>query len=378
MTAGTRSLDATHRVVVTAAVALLLVIALATPAFAGNYEVRACDAAPGFVNNSWVPESNHGGMAIYTQCPSGGFDTGLVIRHVGSPSGYTVPSGSAARWFFSAPPGAGIVGVRMNARFEQWNHRWQVGLSNGQTILDGCWAHPTNTGGTCGSYWTEADYTPVPGNQTIYTEMYCVYGPCPVSYNSGTPGNVWARAILSSVTVTIADGTLPGVSITGGGAVAGGWLRGVQGVSFDTSDNTGIKYVRALVGDREAARQDRPCDFTQRAPCTNGPGSLEFNTANFGDGRHTLAVQSTDGADNTGGASRELLIDNTPPGQPEGLSIVGGDGWRSENSFKLAWKNPKEDHAPIVAAEYEICRASDGAGCVKGERTGMPSRRSTT
>ncbi len=363
---GTSSMTTAIRLL---AVILVCFSAAAAPAFGGNYEVRACDAAPDYVNHSWLPESNHGGMAIYPDCPSGGFDTGLVIRHVGSPSGYTVPSGAAARWWFSAPAGASIVGVRMNARFEQWSHRWQVGLSNGSTLLDGCWAQPTNTGGACGSYSTEAEYTPVPHSPTIYTEMYCVYGPCPVSWNANTPGNVWARAILSSVTVTIADGTLPGVSITGGGAVAGGWRRGVQGVSFDTSDNVGIKYVRVLVGDREAARQDRPCDFTQRAPCTNRPGSLEFNTANFADGKHTLSVQSTDGADNTGGASRELLIDNTPPGQPEGLAIASGDGWRSENKFRVTWKNPKEDHAPVAGAEYEICRATDGGGCVRGERT---------
>jgi hypothetical protein len=33
-------------------------------------------------------------------------------------------------------------------------------------------------------------------------------------------------------------------------------------------------------------------------------------------------------------------------------------------------RTPKEDDAPIVAAGYEICRATDGAGCVKGERAG--------
>lgn len=358
-----------HQVAI-AMLSLLAFATAATPAHAGNYPVYACDAAPGWVNNSWVATQTHGGMAIYQECPSGGFDTGLVTRHVGQASGSTVPTGAAARWWFTAPPGAAVVGVRMNARFEQFNHRWQVGLSNGATLIDGCWATPSNTGGTCGSYPTELEYIPVPPSQDIYTETYCAYGPCPAYWTSGTPGNVFARAIISSITVTVSDGTLPGVSITGGGAAAGGWRAGVQSVSLDTADNSGVKWVRVLVGDREAARQDRHCDFTQRAPCTNGPATLEFNTAGFADGRHTLSVQSTDAADNTGGDSRELLIDNTPPGQPIELALAGGDGWRSENKFRVTWTNPKEDHAPIAAAEYEICRASDGAGCVRGERTG--------
>jgi hypothetical protein len=170
--------------------AALLAAVPAAPAAAGTYEVVACDAAPGFVNNSWTGDRNDAGMAVYQECPSGGFDTGLVTRHNGSPAGTTVPSGAASRWFFSAPAGAGIVGIRMNARFEQWDHRWQVGLSNGATLIDGCWPTSANTGGTCGSYPSEIEYIPIPGNGTIYTETYCVYGPCPASYNANTPGHV--------------------------------------------------------------------------------------------------------------------------------------------------------------------------------------------
>src|SRR5213593_157000 len=97
---------------------------------ASTYEVRACDAAPGFVNNSWSPEVTHGGMAVYPVCPSEGADNGgLVARHVAQPSGWTVPSGAAGRWWFWAPPGAAVVGIRANATFDQWDHRWQVGLS---------------------------------------------------------------------------------------------------------------------------------------------------------------------------------------------------------------------------------------------------------
>lgn len=340
---------------------------------AGTYEVRSCDAAPGWLNNAWTPETTHGGMAAYQQCPSGGFDTGLVTRHNGYQAGWTVPTGAASRYFFRAPPGAAVVGIRTNARVEQWNHRWQVGLSNGSTLIFGCWATPTNTGGSCGSYPTEDEYIPTPPSGTIYTETYCAYGPCPVSWNSGTPGNVWARAVLASATVTVSDGTAPGISITGGGLVAGGWRRGVQSLSFDTGDNTGVKVVRILVGNSEAARQDRPCDVTRTAPCPNGGATLDINTASFADGRHSLTAQAIDAGDNPGSDVREVLIDNTAPGQPETLAIDGGDGWRATNKFRVTWKNPVEEHAPIAAAEYELCPAQAPAGdtraCERGERS---------
>ena len=354
--------------------ALVLALAHASTSVAGTYEVRACDAAPGYLNNSWSGDRNSDQMAVYAECPSGGLDTGLVTRHNGNPAGTTVPSGTAARWWFHAPGGAAIIGIRTNARFEQWSHGWQVGLSNGSQLILGCYATPSDTGGVCAEFPTEDQYVGIPPSGTIYTETYCAYGPCPASYNSGTPGHVWARAILSSAIVTIADWTAPGVTITGGGAVAGGWRRGAQSVSFDTSDNTGVKVVRLLVDGAEAAKQERGCDYTFPAPCPNGGGSLDVNTASFPDGRHTVTVQSTDAADNAGGDSRELLIDNTPPAQPESLSLDGGDGWRRDNLFRVTWTNPQENNAPISAAEYELCPAAnapgDAKGCQDGERAG--------
>src|SRR5207247_1376018 len=102
------------------------------------------------------------------------------------------------RWFFRAPPGAAIVGIRADARFETNNSRWQVGLSNGSTLLKGCWAQRRSSGGLCGDYMGLDEYVPFPGSPVIYTEAYCVYGPCPASYTSAGPGHVYARAIVSS------------------------------------------------------------------------------------------------------------------------------------------------------------------------------------
>src|SRR5688572_1384320 len=103
------------------------------PARAGTFDVVACDAAPGFVNNSWEPQVTHGGTVAFSACPSSDVGMkGLGVRtNYPYPSGYTVPTGAAARWIFNAPSGAAIVGLRANSFYQRNNHRWQVGLSNG-------------------------------------------------------------------------------------------------------------------------------------------------------------------------------------------------------------------------------------------------------
>ena len=116
-----------------AVVLSLAVLAIAAPsASAGTYDVLACDAAPSFFNNSWRQEVTHGGFTAFNACPSGDD----AMRGLGArtnwpyPSGYTVPTGAAARWVFDAPPGAAVVGLRANAFFDQRGHRYNVGITN--------------------------------------------------------------------------------------------------------------------------------------------------------------------------------------------------------------------------------------------------------
>src|ERR671915_2517650 len=96
-----------------------VMLAFTPSAGAGTYEVVACDAAPGFANNSWEPQSTHGGTVAFSACPSGDDPMRGLGARTGYPypSGWTVPTGAAARWFFFAPPGTVVVGVRANAFF---------------------------------------------------------------------------------------------------------------------------------------------------------------------------------------------------------------------------------------------------------------------
>lgn len=348
----------------------MLCIALFCPATAraGTFDVVACDAAPGFVNNSWDAQVTHGGMVAFNACPS----SDDAMRGLGArtgypyPSGWTVPTGAAARWFFWAPGGTVIVGVRANAYFSRKNHRWQVGLSNGSQLLAGCYASAADTGGTCFDGLSADEYLPVPGNGAVYTETFCAYGPCPVG-----GGDWYGWASLTWVSVTVLDETLPSINNPGGSLWTDQWISGTRRVSFDAGDNTGIKDVRVLIDGREMARAGRGCDPTVKT-CPNWPGAvLDVATATgIADGRHRLSLEATDRGDNRAALQRDVLVDNTPPAAPTDLAVDGGDGWKPTNRFTLRWTNPVQTAAPIAGADYRLCPVPVTAGpCLTGSRT---------
>jgi hypothetical protein len=345
---------------------LCCIALLVSPAEGGTFEVVACDAAPGFANNSWRPDANHGGMVAYSACPAGDNPRlGLGAVHNEYPSGYTVPTGSAARWFFDAPANTAIVGIRADALFEWSNFRWQSALSNGSQIIEGCPSLPADPGGQCAAGMYANDYVAIPPSGVIYTEAYCVRGPCPV----GGLGKRWVRAALTYAAVTLTDWTAPGVLNPHGRLWTDGWVSGTGDVGFDATDNTGIKAVQVLVDGRVMAADGRQCDPTQKT-CPDWPGAVlsVATSGQLGDGRHQLAIQVTDRGDNVGTAAHDLLVDNTPPAAPEGLAVSDGDGWRAKNSFELSWRNPSQQAAPIVGAEYRLCRGDSKTDCVSGSR----------
>jgi hypothetical protein len=107
--------------VVIAATLAALGSAVVPPAVAGEFDVSACDAAPGSVNSSWAAEATSPAMHIASTCPSGDNPRlGLRAGHASTFSRrMTVPTGAATRWRFHAPPQTAIVGIRANALFEQ-------------------------------------------------------------------------------------------------------------------------------------------------------------------------------------------------------------------------------------------------------------------
>jgi hypothetical protein len=346
------------------AIVPVLVLLSAGIAQAGTYEVLACDLAPGAANNSWRPEVTHGGMLTFSACPSlADPRRGLGARNNYYPSGYTVPTGAAARWWFDSPPSTFVVGIRANAIFEQKNQRWQAGLSNGSQMIQGCGANPAGAASNCTVTMSAGSQLSLPSSSSLYTEAYCAFGPCPVG---GGSYYVWAS--LTSVAVTVFDGTLPNVSNPRGDLWSDGWMKGTRRVTFDASDNTGIKDVRALVGGREMARAGRICDSTAKT-CPDWPeATLDVNVGTLSDGIHDLTIEAVDRGGNDAALRRKIRVDNNPPVAPADLQVVGGEAWRSRNSFSISWSNPPQDAAPIAAAEYRMCKPT-GEACWSGVAT---------
>jgi hypothetical protein len=351
------------RVLVLAAIG----VALSAPAAsAGTFEVVACDAAPGFANNSWRSDVTHGGMTTFVACPSGDNQyLGLGARNNYYPSGWTVPGGAAARWLFEAPGDTAIVGIRANALFEQRDHRWQVGLSNGSQLLEGCAWSSVDSGGSCGAAMYAANYLAVPPSRVLYTEVFCPVGPCPVG-----GGSYWAWASVTYAAVTVDDETQPSIGSLGGDLWTDRWIGGTRRVTFDATDNTGVKEVRLLIDGRQRAQSGQGCDPTAMA-CPNWPGAtLDVATADgTPDGKHQLTLQAVDRGDNVATLSRDVRIDNTPPAAPRDLAVADGDGWRAANAFTVRWTNPPQTAAPIAGAEYRLCRSGSTTDCVAGSKS---------
>ena len=313
---------------------------------AGTYTVTQTCGAWDAVNNAPAH------VAVYTECPT------LVLRNVGGP--FSASAAQEGRWDFNPPPGT-VVDRAFISGSLQGLRGWQATIltSNGH-ILENCPGVLCAGGGK--SYWN--DYGPL-GAPSLMLRLRCGSDSCP--NNDGIRGYLDAR----TVSITLADWSPPSVGITGGDLLHG-WRRAVGTVSFESSDNVGIRFDRILVDGVQRGQSSRPCADGMKYPCPNGPSSLLLDTTRVPDGSHTLSVHSVDSAGNVGGQDKGVLIDNTAPAAAAELVSALGDAWQASNAFSLSWRNPRQAHAPIAGAEYELCPLVNGSpsrqGCTRGNR----------
>jgi hypothetical protein len=347
---------------------LVLCALTATHARAGSYEVLACNAAPGGANNSWETSVNAGTVAAYTACPAGGEGGGGIVTRSAVQQGGNAAPGHRAQATFRAPPGTTITGIHAAYLFNRnTGGDWNVGLSTGSVALEGCY----------GNRYYDCDvpspgkYIPVPNAAQLQIETYCVGSFCPLQSTGKAEKNyAQASARLFSARVVLQDDSQPSVTNLGGSLLSGGWKRGVQTVSFDAADNSGIRETQVRMG-KGLLQELPPCDFTRPVPCSARGSLFDFDTTSIGgDGVQTLSAVAIDAGGNARSDTRSIAVDNTPPAAPLELTLSGGTDWRSTNRFRLTWRNPDETGvAPIAGAEYELCPPSAGA-CSRGSRDG--------
>jgi hypothetical protein len=348
---------------------ILLAGAGATPASAGEYPVYACEPSQGDVNNSWQAYSNRRGILVYVACRGrpgalGPWDQGLVTRAMINRrnKGATIRKGASARLAFTAPPGATLS--RISYVGSLCGTAGHIALLQADVI-------PVTFGfsqppADCPSKAPTGSTVPLFGKTTVSLRTACALKRC--SVGGGRP-RAWAA--LRSATVYVSDNTPPSVSVTGGAGLAPGWKRGAVDVRFGAGDNVGIRYAK-LDAAGATSNETRPsCDYTRPAPCTNLNSAFTVNTRAIPDGDQAFVLSAEDAAGNWASQPFTLRVDNTAPGPPLGLAVVGGAQWRARNAFSIEWRNPSQaGTAPIAGVWTAVCPAvsdvEDWSACVVG------------
>lgn len=342
-----------------------LFLSMPASSSAGYYDVKACYSAPGggwIGNGSWAADVPGPYATAYTACPG----DGIVTRMSGANDGSRAPYGASARHIFTPPPDTRVVNLRGNIRVENRNG-WYAGLVD--TTPRWIWC-----GNSC-STWSQYWWYDIPvGTPQLMAQVTCG------SVNGCPRSALYGIMAMRDVIVRVEDNAPPGVAITGGSVTAGGWRSGNQDVQYSAWDSTGIRGVTVLVDGETRRSSSSSCSESSPRPCPDVSGSFPLSADFFsGDGRHNIVVKVSDGAWNASETARSVLIDRTAPAQPLDAQVVGADSWRSQNLFTVQWRNPKQTAAPIAAARYAICPATNAAdsakGCVKGIRkaTGIAS-----
>lgn len=348
-----------RRLIVLAVLVLAVSLAGSAVAQAGTYDVVACDAAGG-ANNSWVPQLT-GAPFVTTSsdCPSAGdASRGMTARN--SVQANSVAGPLSAQLRFTAPAGTSIVSIQASDDFYSADPAWEAALSTGSQILRGCGA-----GGTPCRISHTNETIPVDHAPYVYIDAFCPGGSCPLNSNNADHAYVEAAARLYSATVRLEDDVQPTLGTPAGALWTDGWKRGTLPVSFDASDNTGIRQTALVIDGQTVLSRLHDCDASRTVPCPQGGDSFDVPTASLGDGTHQVGLLVTDSAGNQTSSERTVAVDNTPPAPPESLTVYGGDGWHSSNDLTARWTNPTVQGAPIAAAVWTICRTS-GGDCISG------------
>lgn len=357
-----------RRCTLTIAVVILVAVAVTSSAWAGTYQVSACNAAAGYQNTSWELFNTDTAHLLTGQtCPpvpgegEAAKTTGLYAADSLTGTGSAAP-GATAGWRFTAPPNTTIVAVQVNRYLGAYGENgWVPSLSADGTVLENCtFAYPEDAcsvGGPFGNVNTLGANLPVNDAATLTSAITCTAGEGCVP--GATIHHAWAA--LYGATVTLAETTTPTISSVSGAlwgpGPAGGYHRGSESVAFTAGDPTGISQAVLSVEGRVIATQAGVCDYTYTIPCQGLTGTLALNTTQLTDGPHTVTLAVYDAAGNEALVTHQIVVDNTAPSPPTDLFAVRA----LDGSDTVSWTDPAHV-APITAATYQLCPVS-GGGC---------------
>jgi hypothetical protein len=334
------------------ALALALLLLAAKEATAGKYAVAQCGWYIG-ADASWADST--GGVKFRPDgwcVPPVGQDPfdGAHLKSFTRDGQATVSGTRYARWRWEAPAGTGISQVRGT-----WWHALHDGME--QRIGVGTWNGGFDVFAAAGG----TDTTPRefvagfnPAQPALEDRLLCAKAEA--KWCSLEPGS-WSA--IRALTITVQDDLGPAAAI-GGDITAGGWRRGVQGVSFWGSDTGGgVRFGETAVDGARVNLTEYSCakaliggvwEATQMRPCSLGVSAgAPLDTTRFSDGPHSIHHCVTDFAGNPGCTpDQTFYVDNNPPAHPHNLALAGGEIWRRTNDFDPAWVDPDQGAASAI------------------------------
>ncbi len=349
-------------------VSLFVLLPVTVAMGAGTYSVLACSQALHGENNSWQefssdPAHLSTGQVCPPQAGSGEpvKSTGMFATdQLGSTS--NAPDGSIAGWRFTAPPGTTIVGLQDDRYIGIYSDNgWTPFLRADNSVLETCmFAFPEESCAVGAPFGVTSLDASIPVNEastlTVGIECHASTG----CTEGATLHRAWAA--LYGARVTLSEKAPPSIvspsgSLWGPGP-ASGFHQGVEQVSFQASDLSGIAKATVSVDGNVMATQEGVCDYSQPLPCKPLSAALQVDTTHLVDGPHGIAIDAYDAAGNDVQLTGQIVVANQPPLAPMGLkSATQPDG-----SFVVSWSSPP-DVTPIAGAVYQLCSAN-GASCV--------------
>jgi hypothetical protein len=337
--------------------ACLVCLVLAPSAWAGSYTV-------------WTAGGVHGGPA---SCPDveGPFGTATFstfnrCHQAPLPGDYGVSTGAGLHggghrvFEIFAPPGTKFASGHVDATVHSANgDQARINIGNGSVHTG------TITGGTSG--WQGFDWSGH-GNTT----QFSVFVSCGVWCGNTDSSSSWAFA--RNLVFNMSDSVAPGISISNQLASSAWRNTGGTAVATGTDSGGGVQILDLFVNGARISRDNESCATTtllggtvgtRLTPCPTSPTiSRSYGVSQFNQGSNTLRACAYDfsgtGNHNSRCTNTTVNIDTVAPASVSGMTLTGGEAWRSTNDFDVSWSNPAQAHAPIDGAMYRISRVGGG------------------
>ena len=358
--------------------ALGLAAAVPPAASAGSYQALSCDyAPPGGADNAWGQfAEGGGGFALRNTCPSGGdSNRGLYASHYSSN-----PLGSKHGWEFKTPPGTSL------SRFEGKVN----GYSNSERSAgSGIYSPKSEYGVRHGMnpFQEARGYGPGPsgdpvvvglpnGVTTLAAAVLCGGESADCHPN---PGSSEAKVTLTAARVTVEDPVYPTLRLTGGTLATSDTQTGTSDITFNASDNVGIKEARLLIDGVEKDRETFSCDYSAAIPCSDQAGKqLSFDSKTVSDGTHNARVEVVDAGGNTAADERQITSRNNSPGATSISNAPSGDS--SSSSTNTSNSSETIDRRTLTEAPGAVFTspAAESAITLKASRRLVKNGRSVS